>query len=625
MAYRLCLALLCWWCLCIASTAAAPQPQASAALWQQLHEQLEAQKKASDELKADNKDLQDRLKVQESALLETQRKNIDWWLSIIGVGLALFGVVIAVGGVLLPLYWQRSERSRLKEAQAEFERMKQAAEHALTNLQSHEKQGEEHLSKIAEASATAEKFSSGAVASGVQRSNNTEMQQAVQILANAHDPIGKLRAKAIKASQIEKPTKEQAKIAYELWNALALINPDEASAQLNAGYWAQQLQGLDVEGTDGWFHILCDHYAKALRLDSNKHEAANNWGNALGVKARAMAKVDLEEARRLWAQAGEKYAQALLIKPDKHQTAFNWGSMLDEEARALAKLDLKEARRLWAWAGEKFAQALRIKPDTYDAANNSGIALGHEAQVLAETDLVEARKLWAQAGEKFAQALRIKVDMHDAANNGGCVLHKEAQALAVTDLEEARKLWAQAGEKFAQALGLKSDLHDVANNWGIALGHEAKALAKTDLVEARTLWTRAGEKYAQALRIKKDKHEAVNSWVVDLLSEFNALCKIGQVVAAGGVLQRATDLLETQCTQYPDATPVLAYNLACCYALAGRTADALFQLELARQAGALPEHWAKDEDLAGIRRSPEYMQWVTAHFFKPNLRYETND
>eukprot|EP01030_Chromulinospumella_sphaerica_P000636 gene636-629_t len=60
--------------------------------WQQWHEQLEAQKKAADELKGDNKELLDRLKAQETALLETQRKGVDWWLSAIGVGLTILGL-----------------------------------------------------------------------------------------------------------------------------------------------------------------------------------------------------------------------------------------------------------------------------------------------------------------------------------------------------------------------------------------------------------------------------------------------------------------------------------------------------------------------------------------------------
>jgi len=338
MAYRSCLALVCWWCLCTASTAA-PQPQSSAMQWQQVLEQLEAQKNASDELKANNKDLQDRVKSQESALLEAQRKTVDWWFSAIGVGLTLIGAVVAVGGVLLPLYWQRSERSRLKEAQAEFERMKQAADQALQSLQTHEQTGKESLEKIKNAQERAKKFHSGQVRDGAnhedEMTSNAEMQQAVRVLANA-SPIDKLRAQAIKASQGEKQDEEQAKRAYDLWHALAVIDPGDENAHFNAGYWAQELyRQVESRRKVYWIEAAREHYKRALHIKGDMHGAANNWGNALNAEAIELAKTDLSEARRLWADSYEKYAQALRMNMDDHEVVNNWANACSNEFHAL--------------------------------------------------------------------------------------------------------------------------------------------------------------------------------------------------------------------------------------------------------------------------------------------------
>ncbi|MBY0467167.1 MAG: hypothetical protein K2W33_19680, partial [Burkholderiales bacterium] len=67
----------------------------------------------------------------------------------------------------------------------------------------------------------------------------------------------------------------------------------------------------------------------------------------------------------------------------------------------------------------------------------------------------------------------------------------------------------------------------------------------------------------------------------------------------------------------------LAYNLACFHGLQGRAADAVAQLEVARQAEQLPDHWPTDPDLDPIRTSADYLAWVAQHFPNP-ISTDTN-
>ncbi|MDR2324915.1 MAG: hypothetical protein LBE51_05835 [Acidovorax sp.] len=444
---------------------AAPS-KTNAPAWQQMQTQLDAQQKAADALQADNKALLERLKTQEQALLETQRKSVDWWLSAIGVGLACFGLVAAIGGVWIPFYFQRSERSRLKEAQAEFERMKQEAkaassslqryedeaqaelrrikreaEGALSSLQSHEQAGKKHVESLEAAQEIAKAFQSGQERGGIGDAANTEMKQAVQVLAES-SPVDQLRAQAIQASQVEQPTEEQALHAYELWKALTMLDITDQNAQFNAGYWAQKLfEKSNNEKREHWLGILSHHYG----LLPTSPGAAYNLGNALSAEAKKIAKSDLVGARSLWSQANEKYAQALANKPDHHKSINNWGCSLRDEAKAIAQDNLSEARKLWAQAGDKYAQALAIKGNESIIANNWGNMLNEEASQIANIDLIEARSFWAKAYEKYAKALVIKADDHEVIINwSGSYLHEVHALRDAGQLEPAAELLQKA-------------------------------------------------------------------------------------------------------------------------------------------------------------------------------------
>ena len=420
------------------------------------------------------------------------------------------------------------------------------------------------------------------------------------------------------AADAPKSVESNLPAARRLWAAAGehfaqalAIKPDKHEAAYNWGIAlnaeARAIAPTDLAEARRLWATSGKRYAQALTIKHDKHEAAHNWGGALSTEAQAVAPTDLAEARRLWAAAGERYAQALAIKPDKHDAANNWGTALDAEARVIAPTSLTEARHLWAAASERFTQALAIKPDMHAAAYNWGNAKAIEAQAVAPTNLAEARRLWAAAAERYAQALAIKPDKYEVFFNWGTALHYEARAVAPADLAEARRLWTAAKARYDKAFAITLDKDEVANSWGLVLTAEACAVAHTDLIEARRLWTAAAECYTQALAIKPDMHEAANNWCGMLTTQYHFL-KPSSPVEAAPLLDQAEKLaLRAESIRPGSAT----YNLACIHSLKDDLPTALEDLRTAHTAGSLPStaHLRADPDLAPLRTDPAFQAW----------------
>ena len=162
----------------------------------------------------------------------------------------------------------------------------------------------------------------------------------------------------------------------------------------------------------GEYQRVVDWYASLTsRNDEDRSFAA--WahvdlGNRDAADAAKYVESDLPAARRLWAAAAEHYAQALAVKPDKHEAANNWGAALNAEAQAVAPTDLAEARRLWAAAAERYAQALAIKPDKHEAANNWCAMLSTQYHLLKPSAPDEAATLLDQAEQLALRAESIR-------------------------------------------------------------------------------------------------------------------------------------------------------------------------------------------------------------------------
>lgn len=298
------------------------------------------------EAKDQIKELAAELKSMQAAVLEGQRKSIDWWMTAIGIVLTFIGLLAAVVGILIPMYVNREKNRLLKAAQDEFARMNAEATNILETLKSHEKDGANSAAAGKTASEQIEqlRLTMNAVVPGDIPNTSEPNAVATKTLLAAtqieKSPLAtredKLRARAILAGQKTPRSAGQAQTAYELWAALALLNEQDDRAHASAGYWALVLYELKAQpGAAYWLQATYKHYAQALNANPEKHEAAYNWGNALLAEANALFGEDLPLAQAKWREAGEKFAQALHIKPENHEAAYNWGICLLAEAQAL--------------------------------------------------------------------------------------------------------------------------------------------------------------------------------------------------------------------------------------------------------------------------------------------------
>jgi hypothetical protein len=90
----------------------------------------------------------------------------------------------------------------------------------------------------------------------------------------------------------------------------------------------------------------------------------------------------------------------------------------------------------------------------------------------------------------------------------------------------------------------------------------------------------------------------------DIWAPFRPLYEAGEYAEAA---DRAAGVLDA----HPDHHPMLAYNIACCESLAGRTADALRHLRIAvERSQELRELAARDSDLDPIRDDPAFRELI---------------
>lgn len=317
-----------------------------------------------------------------------------------------------------------------------------------------------------------------------------------------------------------------------------------------------------------------------MKLKDNSDDEANNllaglysnWGANLVSQAKTNEGKKIEE---LFRKAFEKYQKAIEIKPDFYQAYYNWGYCLANLANTK---EGKEAEELFRESLEKYQKAIEIKPDLHEAHNNWGHYLGN----LAKTkEGVEAEKLFREAFEKYQKAIEIKPDFHEAYNNWGADLVDLAKA---KEGEEAGELFRVAFKKYKKAIEIKPEFHEAYYNWGTSLVNLAKI---KEGKEAEKLYRAAFEKYQMAISIKPGFHEAYYDWGTNLVNlakskegeEAEELCR-----EAFEKYQKAIDL-GGQC-----------YNLACLYAIKGKTKEALHCLNLSLSNSEIDKNYVKKDD-----------------------------
>ncbi len=163
--------------------------------------------------------------------------------------------------------------------------------------------------------------------------------------------------------------------------------------------------------------------------------------------------------------------------------------------------------------------------------------------------------------------------------------------------------FSSAEEKFREVMQVNPGMHGALNNWGNLLRNRAQH--SSEYSEAARYFDEAVSKYEAALKIKQDKHETLDNLAATLASririESDEATRIALLDRAEQASRRATDLDRSG-----------AYNLACILALKGDTEGCRRNLDIAAEAGTLPDadHLMSDPDLASFREEPWFKELV---------------
>ena len=275
------------------------------------------------EVEAENQRLINELR---SELLDDRADYIDRWLSVIGVVLTFFGIVVAIVGV-----WGFRK----------FQKIETEAKNILGEIKKTRDKSLDILQDLNAEAAT---------------ENPAKANQAVK--NTREDPGASLTGKAI-ADAISLQQQGKRDDAIEKWRAIAHVvegsdNNLSAQAWFSVGYLLHQ--DKDLENSIG-------AYDRAIHLKPDFAEAFNNRGNA---------KADSGE----YAAAIADYDKAIHLKPDLAKAFNNRGASqaaLKHYGAAIADCDT----------------AIRLDPDLVTAFNNRGNAKadsGEYAAAVADFD-----------------------------------------------------------------------------------------------------------------------------------------------------------------------------------------------------------------------------------------------
>lgn len=390
--------------------------------------------KAAADNSGDMQDIKDRIKELESKerqnytlMLDDQRKKIDWWFSF----LAVLTAVMAIAGGLIPFLMARKDKELIEQDKAQVSQMKDDVSKLLTDATSDAEKIHQHEVSAAASAAKMQSYKSDPEGK-TDEAKNRDIVATVNAVREdkTADPILRLRAEAIAASEARDAEK-----AYALWNALTLLNPEDAVAESNANVSAGLVSDSKLNNEKiHWLRLAQRHGKKALGLNPKDDVVAYNLGNALLHEANAVVDADLPRAKELWNDAIEKFRLTLSINPRNANAAHNWGVILDNQAIVFAKLNaLANARELWRESVKQYQCALNIEPTKAEAASNWGGVLAHEAIVTRPTDIKAAKLLFKQSIEKFELALQMKPEYENAAN------HLKAARAELKKLDEESK------------------------------------------------------------------------------------------------------------------------------------------------------------------------------------------
>ncbi len=371
------------------------------------------------------------------------------------------------------------------------------------------------------------------------------------------------------------------------------LDPDFASAHDNLGIV------LDDQGkTDE----AIEHFRRAIEINPKFVKAHNN----LGVALLKQGKTD---------EAVEHFLQALQMKPDFARPYNNLGlarvkqGKLDEAVAAYfkalqlnpklaeAQLNLGDALLKQGKTEQAiihFQKALQLDSDNAGAHNNLG------GQLLNQGQLDEAL-------EHLTHALKINPDLAEAHNNVGIIMIQQGNLdAAITHFQDAVRIkpdFQLAQSNLQRALAIRNKKGMQAENIQNSLKKKPDdpqlhyQLGNFYLGKGKL--TMAIAEFEGALALRPKFLAARNN----LAMAYAANRQYDQALAA---FKKLIELDPDNAGSY--------YNIAVLYALQNKVPDSIAWLKQAIDNGY--QNWdliKTDNDLANIRKSPEYQQLVKGH------------
>ena len=355
-----------------------------------------------------------------SELLDERASYIDLWLTVIGLFLGLFAVVVPIAGFM--------GYKKFREIEAEGE----ASVKIVTEVV---KTAEHHLQEIRKKSDTATDLLKGMHAESAAE-NPTKATLTVKNIQD--DPYASLIDKAI-ADALSLQQQKKLEDAKEKWRAIAQIT-EESDNALAARAW---FSTAFLSSNDDVVSKI-SYYDRAIQLKPDFSEAYYNRGNAKGKLGRHEdAIADCEKAiqinpdmadayyncgnakRRLerYEDSITDYDKAIQLKPDMAKAYSNRGN-------SRSNLGQYEA------AITDYDKAIQLKPDIAEVYSNRGISkfeLGRYEDALADYD----------------KAIQLKPDIAEVYSNRGISkfeLGRYEDALA--DYDKATQLKPDIAEAY---------------------------------------------------------------------------------------------------------------------------------------------------------------------------------
>lgn len=205
-------------------------------------------------------------------------------------------------------------------------------------------------------------------------------------------------------------------IALNLCSRLTQSQPDNYETWFNWGNTLhQQAQAVSMQempmARESW-HLACQKYAQAFRLDPTQLLILLNWAGSLAAEgaAEAMWHKNYDVATEKWLQAEQKFIQLFDADPRFPNLTEQWCIQLLGRADALAEHqhDMKQVMLLRAKALEKLKHGLFFDPENTALLHIWANILGDEAGELGETDPEQAFLLWQQSIDKLRELLRLE-------------------------------------------------------------------------------------------------------------------------------------------------------------------------------------------------------------------------